>query len=265
MSMPYWMSHERFRHRERMAWFAPAAGDGFWAEFWQERVRPEVYERQRAEGLGSGHVADVLRSRLKPDGLYLEAGCGSAGWVARLLGAGHRVEGVESAEPLVERIRAAAPWLPVSAGDVRSLACEDGRYDGYLSFGVVEHDIEGPERFLAEAHRVVRPGGFALITVPHFGPLRRMLHRRDRPLEGKDGSAFFQYGFSKSEFTRLIAAAGFEIESARTMHLDRLLHEEWWWYACHIDRRWLRPVRRGLDRFFSRVDGHMLAVVARRP
>lgn len=265
MARPYWMSHRRFRHGERLVWMAPEAGDAFWADFWSQRVQAAVYERLATEGLGSGFVADSLRRRLRPDGLYLEAGCGSGGWVARLKGAGHRVEGVESAADLVAMVNAEAPDLPVVQGDVRDLPCEEGTYDGYLSFGVVEHDEEGPERFLSEAHRVIKPGGFAVITVPHFGFTRRRIHRRSQPMTPEAGEAFFQYAFTQKEFVDLIRAAGFTIDAVRTMHFDRMLHEEWWWYACHIDRRWMKPIRRSLDRLLSRFDGHMLAVVATRP
>ena len=47
-----------------------------------------------------------------------------------------------------------------------SLPYEDSSISGYLSFGVIEHFIEGPHEALAEAFRVLRPGGIAIITTP---------------------------------------------------------------------------------------------------
>ncbi len=60
------------------------------------------------------------------------------------------------------------------SGDIRDLPTPDGFFDGYLSFGVIEHFPQGQEQILAEAARVVRPGGLLLLSVPALNGYRKL-------------------------------------------------------------------------------------------
>ncbi len=51
-------------------------------------------------------------------------------------------------------------------GDVTHLPFEDNSLSGYISLGVVEHFIEGPQKPIREAYRALRAGGIAIITTP---------------------------------------------------------------------------------------------------
>jgi SAM-dependent methyltransferase len=104
----------------------------------------------------------------------LDVGCafgyGSAAIIAR--GPAQRViVGIERDPELLERARHAFPWLEMIAGDATALPVADGCADAVLLLDVIEHITE-PERVLAEAHRVLRPGGVVVVTVPHRGPTR---------------------------------------------------------------------------------------------
>jgi hypothetical protein len=49
--------------------------------------------------------------------------------------------------------------VPLAASDLRSLAVRTGVVAAYVSLGVVEHDPDGRGAILAEASRVLAPGG----------------------------------------------------------------------------------------------------------
>lgn len=42
----------------------------------------------------------------------------------------------------------------------------DNSIRGYISLGVIEHFIDGPDKALSEAYRILQPGGIAIITTP---------------------------------------------------------------------------------------------------
>jgi SAM-dependent methyltransferase len=88
----------------------------------------------------------------------------------------------------------------------------DNHYAGYISLGVIEHREEGPEPFLVEAKRVLRPGGVCLISVPFMNPFRRLkgvlgLYQGSI----SDERIFYQYIDSKKTIQGNLTTVGFEI------------------------------------------------------
>jgi SAM-dependent methyltransferase len=57
--------------------------------------------------------------------------------------------------------------IPFIEGDIKHLPYDDDSLSGYLSFGVMEHFIEGPKKAMDEMYRALRPGGVAIITTPN--------------------------------------------------------------------------------------------------
>lgn len=103
----------------------------------------------------------------------LEAGCGSGRWNAWLAKQGISSTGLDWSEELCERARMEVPQCRFVAGDMRNMPFEDGEFGGLMALGSVEHMPEGPAGALKEFHRVLKPRGIAVITVPYGGWLRR--------------------------------------------------------------------------------------------
>jgi 2-polyprenyl-6-hydroxyphenyl methylase/3-demethylubiquinone-9 3-methyltransferase len=137
----------------------------------------------RAEGrLKNPWVAERIRSRLEGrPGRILDIGCG-AGFLANALAAeGHRVSGVDmsrgslkvarargemkrerSAHPPGRRSAAADSAVPAAAAyhvaDAYRLPFRDAAFDAVVALDFLEH-VTAPGRVIAEAARVLRPGG----------------------------------------------------------------------------------------------------------
>ena len=70
----------------------------------------------------------------------------------------------------------------LSIGDVRNLSYPDDTFDGVIAIEVLEH-IPDPETGLAEAMRVLKPGGYAITALPVQLPLMMHLYDFDTPNE----------------------------------------------------------------------------------
>lgn len=265
MSNYYWLAQRRYVKNNRMSWHAEPADESFWYDYWHKVVNPAYYERAEKLDLAADEMGTILLAEMSSDGCHLEAGCGAGYWVAALRRVGLNVEGIEYSQELVTLVNEVYPQLPVRFGDALAIDRPDNTYDSYLSFGVVEHRREGPEPFLLEAFRVLKPSGKILITVPYLGPIRRAMSKLGRYEAEPPDLPFFQYAFTGKEFNSLLLRAGFEEIENRTIGVHRLLMEEAGLY------RWLSKHRGGLiwkkafQRLFHNQDGHMLVCIARKP
>ena len=184
---PHWQDRHRHISKGRMIWYGDPGDEQYWYQYWKARLTSDYYASAEANDLASDRLGIVLLQAMSPQGLHLEAGCGAGYWVAALRHYGFMIEGIEYARDLVNLVHAANPELPVRQGNVLHIDSPDDHYDTYLSIGVVEHRIEGPEPFLSEAYRVLKPGGKILISVPFLGPTRKLKSRLSmydrKPLE----------------------------------------------------------------------------------
>jgi SAM-dependent methyltransferase len=151
----------------------------------------------------------------------LEAGCGFGAWCEWFRHRGHRVVGVEYDERVVARAKAFKADIAVELGDITELRFPEDHFDAYVSLGVIEHFEHGPQQALAEARRVLKPGGLAFFSTPTITPIRRVISHPTRTLyflirrlRGKP-SYFWEYRFTEKELRGFLEDAGFDI-----VHVD---------------------------------------------
>ena len=104
----------------------------------------------------------------------IEAGCGLGRYVKYLSNKGYDIEGIEYNSEAVRIIREKDKTLTVIQGDVLKMPYPSNSIGGIISLGVIEHFIPGPFEVLNEMHRVLKPGGIAIISVPCLNLIRRI-------------------------------------------------------------------------------------------
>ena len=111
-----------------------------------------------------------------PAGRVLDIGCGPAVMVGEMLAMGHEVWGVDVAPAMIDQCRArfaGDPRAHFEVGQIEQMALADGSFDAVTCLGVVEY-LDEDLAAIREMHRVLKPGGIAIITCPHHGaPWRR--------------------------------------------------------------------------------------------
>ena len=121
-----------------------------------------------------GYTFETLRKHGIEEGArVLDVACGAGLVALPLAKAGYRVEGVDLAEGALEVARQRTPEgtdATFRLGDALALDAEADTYDAVLLLDMLEH-VEEPGRALAEAARVVRPGGVVLFNTFNQTPL----------------------------------------------------------------------------------------------
>lgn len=163
------------------------------------------------------HIERLFRQHLPQKEKILEAGCGLGAWVVYLSEWGYDIEGIDHDTRVIERLKAWRPSLPIAQGDICRLAHADGSLGAYISLGVMEHFEDGCQVAMAEALRVLRPGGLLFFTVPMENPFRKLfahpLRRAYLAWRRRQGDEihFAEHRYSRREVVELLESSGFEV------------------------------------------------------
>ncbi len=126
------------------------------------------YDRRYRDGEPAG-LADFVRARVAEaqDRPVLEVGCGTGRWLTE---AGDSPIGLDPSAGMLERARRRVPSARLIRGRAEALPLAAGRCGAVLCVYVVHH-LDDPARAVAEAARVLAPGGTLsiLALAPHDG------------------------------------------------------------------------------------------------
>lgn len=165
-------------------------------------------------------AVEALRGPGDERGLWIDVGCQTGGMLVAARGAGYRVAGcdVDSASAALAREQ---HGVDARAGTLAQAGFAAGCAQVISYRQVLEHvhDLAGE---LAEVRRVLAPGGWLLVEVPHQGGLRYRLDRLRVALRLHPARRLFRnvpqhiYYFRARDLERLLGAHGFRVQRLST-------------------------------------------------
>lgn len=159
-------------------------------------------------------------------GKVLEGGCGTGRYIFYLRRLGIDIEGIDFSDRVIENLEKVKNSIDPNAvffkGDITRLPYQDNSLSGYISLGVLEHFIEGPQKPIQEAYRVLRPGGIAIITTPNVSYMvmyRKAILELKKIIKKafflKTGiEPFFQHEYTPGKLKRYMQQQGFHVSRA---------------------------------------------------
>jgi ArsR family transcriptional regulator len=160
------------------------------------------WDQLRDELFGRESLPRALLALLPPEWTVGDLGCGTGATMAVLAPLVRRVIGVDSSEDMLSAARTRVGHLPntdLRHGTLEALPLDDAALDA-ATMMLVLHHLPSPAIALAEAARVLKPGGRLLIVdmAPHE-------HEEYRQQMGH-----VWLGFAAEQVHRLLQSAGFD-------------------------------------------------------
>jgi SAM-dependent methyltransferase len=253
---------------DRLVYIGQPADEGYWDEHWSgDQASKAVRRKDR-------FVVQETEARLPKGSKVIDCGCGLAQTVFGLHHSGFDAYGVDYAPRTVELVNSIAPELKVSLGDVRDLRqFSDGFFDGCWSLGVIEHFYDGYDQILAEMHRILRPGGYAFVTVPSMSPLRRLKAKMGiyPSIEGRDLTGFYQFILSPESIIQGFERHGFRFVSSKARGGFKGIKDEAGFLRGPLQMLYnmkqplARMIRAGVDTVISPLSFHTRLYVFQKP
>lgn len=195
----------------------PAADPASVARLYQRSTfdyEAEVPNLRRTYGR---YLEKLDRHGMQRDGL-VEIGCGNGFFLEEALSRGYT--GVRGIEPSREAIKSASDAVrPLILNDIlRPGVLPDSSVSVACLFHVFDH-LPEPARALDELHRVIRPGGLALLLNHDAGSLSAKVLRERSPIV--DVEHFYLY--SRKTLGKLVRAHGFDVMESGSVWNDYTL------------------------------------------
>ena len=157
------------------------------AAYWKEIYRggdvsATIYQQRR-----DAVMSLVDRLGLAAKSQVLEVGCGAGVTSVALARRGYHVQAVDSVTAMIDLTRQTVSDAGVeervvpSVCDVNSLTFADDAFDLVLAIGVIPW-VQSPEQVLQQMTRVIRPGGYLIVSSENLWQLHHVLDPLLNPL-----------------------------------------------------------------------------------
>jgi 2-polyprenyl-3-methyl-5-hydroxy-6-metoxy-1,4-benzoquinol methylase len=183
-----------------------------------DRYSPQWFEREYLPSYGIDphspsldHLSARYQAELAPaerfrqSGRLLDVGAGAGLFLYSARAAGWQVSGVEIAD-FGPRYARQYFGLDIVHGTIQDARFPGDHFDVVMLQDTIEH-VTDPRGLLAEAHRVLRPGGAVILSTPNFDSLARRLIGKQWALISP---AEHVHLFNKAALVWLLKAAAFQ-------------------------------------------------------
>lgn len=177
---------------------------------WDARYRRDGFARRAA------FVRDMVMPRVTTRGAWLDVGCGSGFFSRMLAERDAHVTGVDGSSAMVaeaERLGCGSAGLTFRRiGNAESLPFADASFDGVLCLSLLEY-LERPTACLMEMARVLRPGGWLVLSTPCPGSPVRLMARLSRTVRRSTAGypGWSRRTWSREALRGIAASHGFKV------------------------------------------------------
>ncbi len=174
------------------------------------------YDRRYYGGRGGSyydHICGYVRESLPEKGTILDLGCGTGLFLAGYIAGGGAGTGLDLSRGMIQKARERCPYSEFTVGTAEHIPFRDNTFDAVSSLLAFSY-LREPEKVLAEAYRVIRPGGSIAVCT-----LGRNLFTAGLPVLYRVGEtlriravgvgAFDEHYYRPEEMADLFRAAGF--------------------------------------------------------
>ncbi|MEO0559831.1 MAG: bifunctional 2-polyprenyl-6-hydroxyphenol methylase/3-demethylubiquinol 3-O-methyltransferase UbiG, partial [Bacteroidota bacterium] len=218
----------------------PSVNNAFYdhlGETWYEGDDHAIALLRAEMPLKVGFVFEQMTAHdIEPGARILDVACGGGLVTFPLAEAGYSVHGVDLSEGSIEAARGRTPansTATFAVGDAYALEAEDASFDVVLLLDMLEH-VERPADVLAEAARVVRPGGLVMFNTFNSTPLAWLLAVHGFKFIVRDAPEHihvFDLFIAPSVLAEMGADAGLQMDVVRGVR--PALGKPFWWSLRH--------------------------------
>jgi len=187
----------------------------YYETYWSEGRRTFSGSNQPYAANFRRWMDEELRG-LKPDAPVIEVGCGDASFTMDLARHSSCVTAIDISAGQIEENARRLPAITFLQHDVSErFPFEDSEFEVVWCSEVLEHLFD-PAFALREMHRILRPGGRLLVTVPYHGILKNVLialFRWNQHFAPDNPHIRF---YTKETLARIVREAGFASPRMRT-------------------------------------------------